>query len=150
MTSVIVGVDLSDTTAKTLAAVSRLATTTDGLTVRLVHVAAAQAELAGYDSEDFEANTPDKRAGALRDEHGRLRDLTAELTAAGVATTEPVLVMGHTADELLRLAGELEAGLIVVGSHGHGGLHHLLVGSVTETLLRQSTIPVLVVPSAFV
>jgi nucleotide-binding universal stress UspA family protein len=150
MTSVIVGVDLSDTTAKTLAAVSRLATSTAGLTVRLVHVAAGQAELAGYDSEEFEANTPDKRAGALRDEHGRLADLTAELADAGVTTAEPVLVMGHTADELLRMAAELEAGLIVVGSHGHGGLHHLLVGSVTETLLRQSMIPVMVVPPGFV
>jgi len=149
MTSVLVGVDLSDTTTKTLAAVSRLATATPGLMVRLVHVAAAQAELAGYDSEEFEANTPDKRAGALRDEHGQLTDLTAGLADAGVATDEPVLVMGHTADELLRLAGEFEAGLLVVGSHGHGGLHHLLVGSVTETLLRQSTIPVLVVPSRF-
>jgi nucleotide-binding universal stress UspA family protein len=58
--------------------------------------------------------------------------------------------MGHTADELLRMAAELEAGLIVVGSHGHGGLHHLLVGSVTETLLRQSMIPVMVVPPGFV
>lgn len=150
MTSVIVGVDLSDTTAKTLTAVSRLATSTEGLTVRLVHVAAAQAELAGYDSEEFEANTPDKRAGALREEHGRLDELTAELTGAGVDTAEPLLVMGHTADELLRMAGELGAGLIVVGSHGHGGLHHLLVGSVTETLLRQSTIPVMVVPVGFV
>ncbi len=150
MTSVIVGVDLSDTTTKTLAAVARLATTTEGLTVRLVHVAAAQAELAGYDSEEFEANTPDKRAGALREEHGRLSDLTTGLTEAAVTTGEPVLVMGHTADELLRMASELDAGLIVVGSHGHGGLHHLLVGSVTETLLRQSTIPVLVVPVGFV
>ena len=68
--------------------------------MRLVHVAAAQPELAGYDSEDFEANTPDKRASALRDEHSRLSDLTAELAAGGVSTEEPVLVMGHTADEL--------------------------------------------------
>ena len=90
MTSVIVGVDLSDTTAKTLAAVPRLAASTGELTVRRVHVAAAQPELAGYDSEAFEANTPDKRAGALRDEHGQLTDLTAGLTDAGVATAHNV------------------------------------------------------------
>jgi len=150
MTSVIVGVDLSDTTASTIEAVTRLATATAGMTVRLVHVAAGQAELAGYDSEPFEANTPDKRAGALRDEHERLAELTAELATAGVSTDEPVLVMGHTADELIRMAVEFEAGLIVVGSHGHGGLHHLLVGSVTEALLRHSTLPVVVVPAGFV
>jgi nucleotide-binding universal stress UspA family protein len=145
----VVGIDLSDTTDQTLDAVTRLATANPGLTVRLVHVAAAQAELAGYDTEDFEANTPDKRAGQLRAEHGRLDELTARLAAAGVVTTEPVLVMGHTADELVRIAGELDAGLIVVGSHGHGGLHHLLVGSVTEAVLRRSTIPVVVVPARF-
>ncbi|MGZ4683058.1 MAG: universal stress protein [Acidimicrobiales bacterium] len=150
MTSAIVGVDLSDTTAKTLAAVTRLAASTDDLTVRLVHVAARQPELAGYDSEDFEANTPDKRAETLRDEHRRLADLSAGLNDAGVATDEPVLVMGHTADELLRMADEFGAELIVVGSHGHGGLHHLLVGSVTEALLRRATIPVVVVPAGFV
>ncbi len=149
MTSVIVGVDLSDTTTKTLAAVGRLAATAD-VRVRLVHVAAAQPELAGYDSEEFEANTPDKRAGALREEHGRLAELTAELVAAGIAADEPVLVMGHTADELIRMADEFGAGLIVVGSHGHGGLRHLLVGSVTEALLRRATIPVVVVPVGFV
>ena len=61
---------------------------------------------------------------------------------------EPVLVMGHTAGELVRLAGELGAELIVVGSHGHGGLHHLLMGSVTEDVLRHSPVPVVVVPAA--
>jgi nucleotide-binding universal stress UspA family protein len=155
MTTVIVGVDLSDTTAKTLEAVTRLAgqrggAALPGLTVRLVHVAAGESELAGYDSEPFEANTPDKRAGALRDEHEQLERHAAQLAADGIATDEPVLVMGHTADELLRMVQEFDAGLLVVGSHGHGGLHHLLVGSVTEALLRRSTVPVVVVPHGFV
>ena len=147
MGEVLVGVDFSDTTRPVLDAAAGLCAGTMR-SVRLVHVAAAQSELAGYDSEPFEADTPDKRAGQLRDEHGRLEALGDELAARGLTVAEPVLVMGHTAGELVRLAGELGVELIVVGSHGHGGLHHLLMGSVTEDVLRHSPVPVVVVPAA--
>jgi len=36
----------------------------------------------------------------------------------------------------------------VMGSHGHGMLHHLLVGSVTEGVLKKATCPVTIVPVA--
>jgi nucleotide-binding universal stress UspA family protein len=146
MGELLVCVDLSETTDRVMAVATRLATAT-GLTARVVHIAAAEAELAGYDKEAFEANTPDARAGQLRDEHGTLAELTERLRAAGATVAEPVLVMGHTADEIVRLAGEDDAELILVGSHGHGGLHHLLVGSTTEDLLRRATVPVVVVPA---
>jgi nucleotide-binding universal stress UspA family protein len=145
MGDVLVCVDFSDATDRVLAAADRLAVATD-LTVRLVHVAAAEAELAGYDTEDFEAATPDKRARQLGEERDQLAELTARLADRGVTVAEPVLVMGHTAEEILRLAADVRAELVMVGSHGHGGLHHLLVGSVTEDLLRRSTVPVVVVP----
>ena len=35
--------------------------------------------------------------------------------------------------------------MIVVGSHGHGALYHLLLGSVSEGIIRKTTCPVLVV-----
>ena len=146
MGELLVCVDFSETTDRVLAAAARLAGVT-GLTARIVHVAAAEAELAGYDKEAFESSTPDARAGQLRDEHGILADLTERLQAAGSAVAEPVLVMGHTAEEILRLADDDGAELIVVGSHGHGGFHHLLVGSTTDALLRRATVPVVVVPA---
>jgi nucleotide-binding universal stress UspA family protein len=34
-----------------------------------------------------------------------------------------------------------------MGTHGHGAMYNLLVGSVTEGVLKQSTRPVLLVPS---
>ncbi len=37
--------------------------------------------------------------------------------------------------------------LIMLGSHGHGALFHLIIGSVSEGVIRQATCPVIIVPS---
>jgi len=146
MGELLVCVDFSDSTDRVVDAAAALARST-GLTARVVHIAAAEAELAGYDKEAFESSTPDARAGQLRSEHDILSDLTERIRAAGATAGEPALVMGRTAEEILRRADEGGAELIVVGSHGHGGLHHLLVGSTTDAVLRRARVPVVVVPA---
>lgn len=47
------------------------------------------------------------------------------------------------ATALLRAAHDEQADLIVMSTHGRGGLKHLLLGSVAERVLRHSAIPVL-------
>ena len=50
-----------------------------------------------------------------------------------------------------RILSELSSGiyeLVVVGTHGRTGFRHLLLGSVAETLVRRSPVPVLTVPHA--
>ena len=51
---------------------------------------------------------------------------------------------GRPVDVILEVAQG--ADVIVVGTHGYRGLDRMLLGSVAETLVRRSTIPVLVVP----
>lgn len=48
--------------------------------------------------------------------------------------------------EILSQADALKANLIVVGSHGRSGFERLLLGSITEKVLRKATCPVMVVP----
>jgi len=48
-------------------------------------------------------------------------------------------------DGILRAAGELGADLIAMGTHGRSGFNRLMLGSVTERVLRESSIPVLTV-----
>ena len=48
---------------------------------------------------------------------------------------------------ILEEAERLEAEVIIMGSHGHGALYDLIVGSVTEGVLRKAKCPVLVLPS---
>lgn len=50
--------------------------------------------------------------------------------------------------EILAQARRLAADLIVMGTHGRSGFERLLLGSVTEKVLRTSNVPVLTVPSA--
>jgi nucleotide-binding universal stress UspA family protein len=60
---------------------------------------------------------------------------------------KPLLRSGPSAAaELIALANEMEADLIVVGSHGRGGLPRFLLGSVAERVLRNASQSVLIVP----
>ncbi|ULH13850.1 universal stress protein (plasmid) [Deinococcus sp. KNUC1210] len=47
--------------------------------------------------------------------------------------------------EILRAAADLGADLIVMSTHGRGGLAHLFLGSVAEEVMRRATVPVLVI-----
>jgi nucleotide-binding universal stress UspA family protein len=47
--------------------------------------------------------------------------------------------------EIIRFARENEIDLIVMGTHGHTGLAHVLLGSVTERVVRKAPCPVLTV-----
>lgn len=58
---------------------------------------------------------------------------------------EPITVDGMAALEILRVARERHADLIVVGSHGRSGLGRVLMGSVAEEISRNAPCPVLIV-----
>lgn len=57
------------------------------------------------------------------------------------------MMRGDVATTILRAADEEECGLIVMGTHGRNGFGRLLMGSVTEAVLRKAHCPVLAVKS---
>jgi nucleotide-binding universal stress UspA family protein len=54
---------------------------------------------------------------------------------------------GTVAEEILNQVDELNADLIVMGTHGHSAMYNLLVGSASKGVLKRSTRPVLLVPA---
>jgi len=58
---------------------------------------------------------------------------------------EEVIVHGDAAAEIVRVAGERDADLIVISSHGRTGLGRMLFGSTAEAVVRHAGCPVLVV-----
>lgn len=57
------------------------------------------------------------------------------------------VVEGNPVEEIERVADEIRAAFIVMGSHGHTGLKRAFVGSVAEGVLRRAPVPVMVVRS---
>jgi nucleotide-binding universal stress UspA family protein len=78
---------------------------------------------------------------ALDEEVNRLRN--------GEVPVEGHLMQGDAREIIPSLATKLGAGLIVVGSHGRHGVARALLGSVAESIVRASSVPVAVVPPRF-
>ena len=68
----------------------------------------------------------------------------AGLNLPGV-TVHPAVSEGTPFDEIIRFAREKDIDLIVMGTHGHTGLAHILMGSVAEKVVRKAPCPVLTV-----
>jgi nucleotide-binding universal stress UspA family protein len=79
-------------------------------------------------------------------EHRQIQELADSLRREGLEATA-LLVHGPTVETILQEAEDLDVDMIVVGSHGHGAMYNLLMGSVTEEILHKSRFPVLVVPT---
>jgi nucleotide-binding universal stress UspA family protein len=63
----------------------------------------------------------------------------------GSVQTETLLEEGASADTILDTTARIGADLVVIGSHGRGGLSRAFLGSVAEAVLRRSHVPVLVI-----
>jgi nucleotide-binding universal stress UspA family protein len=74
----------------------------------------------------------------------RLSAVVEEVRRRGF-TVEGHLRVGRPAGEIAEAAGALQAGLLVVTTHGFTGLKHVLLGSVAERVVRYAPCPVLVV-----
>jgi nucleotide-binding universal stress UspA family protein len=74
-----------------------------------------------------------------------LRKLSWRVKAAGGTVAGTHLRMGEVALEIVALAEELGADLIVMGCRGLGGVRRALMGSVSDSVVRHAHCPVLVV-----
>ena len=64
----------------------------------------------------------------------------------GDETIETIVKEGDYAENILQTAKEMNADMIVLGTHSRKGLDKVLLGSVAENVLHHSTIPLLIIP----
>ena len=139
---ILVAVDLSPATVKVVEAAGRVAKLT-GATLYILHVAEPEPDFVGYDAGPQGVRT--RVANVLRREHRDVQALAESLRNDGLDATA-LLIQGPTVETTLKEADNLKAELIVVGTHGHGAVYDVLVGSYSAGIIRRSKLPVLVVP----
>ncbi len=138
----LVAVDFSDPTDLILKVAERLAKSL-GASLWIVHAAEPEPDFVGYDAGPEVVRG--QVAKELRDEHRQLQEYADKLREAGVET-KAMLVQGPTVEALLEMVDKQGTDLIIVGSHGRGMMAEMLLGSVSQGLIRAGRCPVTVVP----
>jgi nucleotide-binding universal stress UspA family protein len=114
-------------------------------TITLLHVCRAVVPVAAYAPAigvlPSVALTPEDRDALLA-----AMKRFAEGEAGTNVPIELDIVEGSTAAAIIAKADTMQADLLVMGTHGRSGFEHLVLGSVTEKVLRKATCPVLTVP----
>ena len=139
----LVAIDLSDNT-DTVVEKARDIATALAARVWLLHVADPEPAFVGYDvGPQYER---DAVAEKFRKEHTAIQAIAGAWRAGGLDATA-LLVQGTTVETILKEAADLQADMIIAGSHGKGAMRRLLVGSVSEGLLQHTKCPILIVPT---
>lgn len=109
----------------------------------LLHIAAPDPYFVGY--EPGPQYIRDARAEDLRDEHKLLQKFAKQLQNSGV-DSEALLVQGATIESIMEEAKKLKSDLIIAGQHKKSFLYKAFVGSISSEIIKESNIPVLIIP----
>lgn len=132
---ILVPTDLSEHTGEALDYAVQLAGATNA-TVHLLHVVEVPLMTPPHPG----AITWDFPSAALIDEaRASLEEVRSRLGVPSVGE----VVVGIPADSILSYAARIPVDLIVMATHGRRGLGRMLMGSATETVLRQADCPVM-------
>jgi len=141
--NILVALDLSSASQKILDKAKTLAIALPAK-VCLLHVIEGE--------PDFPDDEPDLQNSSVQgqqefpQEHKNLQKEVDGLRQSGIET-KGLLSQGSVVDVILQKSRQLKIDIIIVGTHGHGGVHHMIFGSVSEGVLRNTSCPVLVIPT---
>ena len=141
--NLLVAVDLSAASKRVVEAACDVATAMDG-DITIFYVAEPNPNVIGF--ETGPVVVLEEIASEHHREHAALATLANVAEARGVSSTTK-LIPGTVVDTVIEQADAMSSGMIVVGSHGHGALFDMVMGSYSQGIIRRAGIPVLVVPT---
>ena len=145
MQRILVAVDFSDITDRVIETAAELA---QGLRAKvwLMHCVNQQAAVGAMGDAPIILPVPDTSLSERFPVKFRQLNQLAGTLRAKEIETEVLFASGAVVNEISTAIEENRIDLIVVGSHGHGALYDLVVGSVTKSVLYYTSKPVVIVP----
>ncbi len=140
MKTIIAAIDFSNATKPVVGAAAALARAT-GARIVLVHVIQP-----AVITSEYSPVLGDLAVASENSAVGKLAEWKAGLTTDGL-NVETSKLCGQPDACIREEAERLAADYIVIGSHGHGAVYNLVVGSAAGALLKRAPCPVLVVPA---
>jgi nucleotide-binding universal stress UspA family protein len=110
-----------------------------------LHVITVGADLPLYELPEHPAEFEDVLRETRRQAKEMLEQQAKSIEESGGTVKETHLREGRAAEEIVEVAEEIGAGLIVMGSRGHGRIRRALLGSVSEAVVRHAHCPVTIV-----
>ncbi len=144
MKTIVALVDLSDLTFKVLKQAHSLAKAFNSQVI-ILHVVPKEPTVVDI---GLVAQTimQDPSPQLIEQHRAQLLEMRDSLVKFGVDTTVQQLA-GASVEAVLEETKKLQADLIILGSHHHSTFYNLLIGSVTDDVLKRAHCPVLVVPN---
>ncbi len=144
--NVVAGVDFSPVGELALEHVLELASDDPNVEPHFVHVAQAQGALLRVEiGEETRTLTLEQATSHLVAHVERHLDALRKRRSVRFARAVTHVRVGSPAEQITELALELDADLVVVGTHGRRGIRRMLLGSVAEAVIRLAPCPVYVV-----
>lgn len=135
--TILVPVDFSDNSLKALGVAVFAAEKRQGKII-LVHVVNV--------SYDFATESAAVLDSHFKEAESRLKVLSDKYRSTDIDLEHEVLT-GNPSIQITKLAAEREVNLLVMGTQGASGIEKTLIGSMTESVVREATCPVLIVPA---
>jgi nucleotide-binding universal stress UspA family protein len=141
---IVVGTDFSELAGKALDQALQVATLHDSADVHVVHVDPwTVGALETKREKAVDVDTALRGVQKIAAEH--VKAMPAHLNRARIRRVVAHFRSGSPAQDISQLAADLDADLVVVGSHGHHGLERFFLGSVAERVSRLARCPVWIV-----
>jgi nucleotide-binding universal stress UspA family protein len=110
-----------------------------------LHVLTVGADYPLYELTEHPADFEDVLRENRREAKEMLEQQAKRIEESGGTVKETHLREGRAEEEIVEVAEEIGAGLIVLGSRGHGRLRRALMGSVSDAVVRHAHCPVTIV-----
>jgi nucleotide-binding universal stress UspA family protein len=146
MKTIIAAVDFSNATPGVLEMAARIALAFKAR-LHLLHVVEPEPSYTayGFTPDEFPALHAYQEEAKRRAATKLQEELTKVLPELPDTATE--IREGSPLHCLIDFVKESEANMVILGSHGHGFIASLLLGSVAEGMVRKATVPTLIVPA---